>query len=269
MKLTFILFFSSNLVYCQFNWISSARSLSLANSTLFIEDVNAGLCNPALLVSQTSVAGSLQYENRFGLQDLQQIAAVVSVPFSKNTFSLGIQHFGNSLFRQINYEVATGMKILDNLCVGTNLHLNQLSIPMYGSRLQVLIDVGLHLEISKKISFASTLKNASNFLAKNTMQELAPGKICAGIKYVVTDKVFCLFEISKMNHSIFGIKTACEYMPLSNLSMRLGVDVLTNQIGFGIGYISKKKSHIDLSSSWLPIIGWNTCIGFIFSKNQK
>jgi hypothetical protein len=106
----------------QTTFSNSARSLSLANASVTIQDVWAQLNNPAALVGLKNQSFGVSYQNRFGLKELQSQGVVYALPLKKVVLSAGSQLYGYQQYRTVKTGMGISMALSEKVSAGFNLN---------------------------------------------------------------------------------------------------------------------------------------------------
>ena len=110
---------------------AGARSMSLANASVALNDVWAYHNNPGALGGLKQTSFGVAYEDRFGLKELQSQSLVVAHPIKKGVFSLGAQFYGYSAYRTTRVGLGYSLQLSDKISAGVQINYLGLKIAQH------------------------------------------------------------------------------------------------------------------------------------------
>lgn len=263
--LLFFVAFYSNTLFSQGWQPMGSRSMSLANTSVAIEDVWAFHHNPAALSTLKKIGAGVSYENRFLLKELQSQGFVVAVPMKKGVISFGGQTFGYNQFRTYRTGVGYSMALAEFISVGVQLNYNAVRInPSYGNHQTVTAELGILAKVSNNWSLAFSAFN----ITRNKLSDFAEDRYSTilrfGSRYSISDKVLFLIEAEKNVDYNLRFKTGVEYKPLTNFYVRGGFATAPIEYTFGLGYAFSGVYKLDLGSAYHQFLGWSPNFSFTY-----
>jgi hypothetical protein len=265
----FILSFSLFFISAQ-GWLPvGARSMSLANTSVCLDDAWAYHHNPGALgaLKQTTVGYS--YENRFGLKELQYQGVAFAHVLKKGTISVGAQLFGNNLYRSNRMGLGYSLKLTDKLFAGVQLNYQTLRITNYLDKGTLTGELGILAKINEKVTFGIAVFNINRAKLVSFQDDRFSTYMRIGVLYHVSSKVLLLGEFEKELSSKLRPKGALEYEVSNRFFLRLGASGNPIELSFGAGYGLKNGLKLDLGSSWNQLLGWSPHFGLNYTFNKR
>lgn len=239
-----------------------ARSNSLGNASVCLDDVWAFHHNPGATAGITKIGAGISYENRFLLKELQSQGLVVAVPMKKGVLTFGGQSFGYNQFRTYKTGVGYALKLADFISAGVQMNYNAVRISGYGSHQTVTAEAGVLAKISDYWSIGFSVFNISRNKLSNYMEDRYSSVMRFGTSYKLSKSVLLLAEAEKQVEYALRIKTGVEYLPMENLYIRGGFATAPIEFSFGFGYAFKGVYKLDFGTSYHQILGWSPHTSF-------
>jgi hypothetical protein len=246
-----------------------ARSASLANASVALEDVWAFHHNPGALASIDRFSAGVCYENRFLLRELQSQGMVAAQPLKTGVISIGAQFSGYELYRTQKVGVGYSLKMSEKLSGGVQLNYQGLRLPEnYGSRNSVTAEAGVIGSITDEWKIAASVFN----IGRSRLSEFADDRFTTlmrlGTSYKVSDKALFLLEAEKnLEYRLRG-KLGVEYKPIEPFFIRFGAATAPVEISFGFGY-RYKGFQLDLGSAYHQVLGWSPHFSFTYQSGKR
>lgn len=269
LKLFTLLILSINLTFAQGWFPVGARSMSLGNASVALNDVWSVHHNPGALAELTSMQAGVSYENRFSLKELQYQAAAFALPLKNGAFGFGFQNSGFSLYRSMRVGFGYGMKLGENFSVGVNLNYMSVRIADYGQKGNVGADIGLMAKINEKTSVGFSVINLNRAKLVDFQDDRFSTFLRLGLRYNVSSKVLLLAEVEKEIQSSIRPKGAMEYKISDLFCLRLGVGGAPAYLTFGSGFTFKNGLKLDFGTAWNQTMGWSPHVGLNMNFNKK
>ncbi|MDR0801824.1 hypothetical protein [Fluviicola sp.] len=247
-----------------------ARSVSLANTSVCLNDVWAYHHNPGATASIQEISIGTYYESRFLTKELQTQALALAIPLKVGVISAGAQFFGYEQFRNIRTGLGYSMKFTDFLQVGIQGNIQTLRLGgNYGSTTSGTVEAGLLAKISEKWSIGISVMNIGRQRI-NPLSDWFVTVLRAGCQYKPSKKVSILAEVEKQVITKISFRGAVEYQPAKSFFIRLGAQSAPIEFALGFGYRISGFS-IDLGSKYHQTLGWTPHFGlnYQFRKHEK
>jgi hypothetical protein len=239
-----------------------ARSMSLSNTSVCLEDVWAFHHNPGALgtISKTSVG--ISYENRFLMKEFQSQGLAIAQPLKKGVLSIGAQFYGYNLYKTNRIGLGYSLKFSDKLFAGVQMNYQSLKISISG-------ELGILAKINENVSFGFSVFNVNRAKLSVFQDDRFSTYLKMGISYAVSSKVLILAEAEKELSSKLRPKGALEYQVANRFFLRLGAAGNPVEMSFGVGYGLKSGFKLDLGTAWDQYLGWSPHFGLNFELNKK
>ena len=257
-------------VVCAQGWTPvGARSNSLANASVALEDVWAYHHNPANLTALKKWSCGISYENRFLLKELQSQGLVVALPLKVGVISTGIQSYGFKNFRTNRIGLGYSLFLSEFLSMGVQLNYHQLRLTdAYGMKQSLTAEVGLQAMINKNWKIGCSIFNIGRSLLSSYSEDRLTTLIRFGTYYKLSEKVMVLAEVEKNIEYPLRIKAALEYAPMSKVFLRGGIATQPIELSAGFGYKFKSQYNLDFGSSYHQTLGWSPHFSFTYQMKN-
>ncbi len=265
-KLLIIILIVSNHTFGQGIYPSGARSMSMANASVTLNDVWSHFNNPGAIGNVNEFTAGISYENRFLLKELQSQSLAVVIPLKVGSISVGGQMFGYRDFRSYKGGVGYGMQLGEKLFAGVQM--NYLGVQLndaYGSKNGVGGDVGILGKVTEEWLIGFSVSNLFRSKLTEYQDDRMTTLMRFGSSYRLSDKALITGEVEKDIENPMRFKAGVEYKPFDQFSLRGGVATAPIELSFGVGYLAKVIS-INLGSSYHQILGWSPHFGLTYSK---
>lgn len=247
---------------------AGARSMSMANSSVALEDVWSFQHNPGALARVRSTSAGLNYETRYLLKELQSQAFVFAQPLKIGVISAGAQMYGYKYYRTIRAGLGYSLKLGEKLSAGVQLNYQGLRIENYGSKGIVTAEAGILAKISEKVSLGFGIFNLGRTKLSSYEDDRFSTFMRLGISYKISGKVLVLLETEKEIESRLRIKGGLEYELLNRFFIRAGGASNPVEITSGFGYQFDNGLKMDLGSAWQQHLGWSPHFGLTYQFNK-
>lgn len=247
-----------------------ARSASLANTSVCLDDVWAYHHNPGAAASIQQISVGAYYESRFLTRELQTQALAAAIPLKVGVITAGAQFFGYEQYRNTRAGVGYSMKFTDFLQIGVQGNIQTLRLGgNYGSTTSGTIEAGLLAKVSEKWSIGISVLNIGRQRI-NPISDRFATVLRAGCRYQPSKKVSIFAEVEKQVITKISFRGALEYQPVKSFFIRLGAQSAPMEFALGFGYRVAGFS-IDLGSKYHQILGWtpNFGLNYQFKKHEK
>ncbi|MGV3632643.1 MAG: hypothetical protein ACO1O6_15660 [Bacteroidota bacterium] len=245
-----------------------ARSMSLANASVALNDVWSYHHNPGALGALKKTTFGVSYENRFLLKELQSQAFVVAHPVKKGVFSLGVQSYGYSAYRTNRLGLGYALQLSDKIFAGVQVNYLSLKINGYGSKGTVSGEAGMLAKINEQLSFGFSVLNLNQAKLVPAQNDRFSTYLRLGLAYNVSSKVILLAEAEKEITGKLRPKGAMEYQFSEKFFLRIGAAANPVELTFGTGFVFKKMYKLDLGSAWDQRLGWSPHLGLTVDLNS-
>lgn len=244
-----------------------SRAVSLANTSVCIDDVWAYHHNPGAAASIKTISFGAYYETRFLTKELQTQALAVAIPLKVGVISVGGQFYGYQQYRNTRAGVGYSMKFTDFLQAGVQGNVQTLRLGgNYGSTVSGTVEAGILAKISEKWSIGVSVMNIGRQRI-NPVSDRFATIMRGGCQYKPSKKVSIFAEVEKQIITKICFKGAVEYQPVQALYIRFGAQSAPMEFALGIGYKVSGVS-IDLGSKYHQTLGWSPNFGLNYQFKE-
>lgn len=270
LKLLFfgIIFFFGSTCFAQ-GWNPvGARSNSLSNASVALEDIWAYHHNPGALSQVKTLTVGAFYETRFLTKELQTQGVVVASPLKKGVISFGGQLFGYEQYRNTRVGAGYCMQLAERFSAGIQGNVELLRLGSnYGNTVNATFEAGIMAKISEQWKMGMSVLNIGRQRIAGLTDHYAT-TMRLGAIFQPSAKLNILFEVEKQVISPVSFKSAIEYLPTEQFFLRVGAQSGPTSFAFGFGY-KKKAVSIDFGSRYHPVLGWSPVVGFNYQFAKK
>ncbi|TNE55104.1 MAG: hypothetical protein EP338_05160 [Bacteroidetes bacterium] len=246
-----------------------ARSMSLGNATVALEDVWAYHHNPAAMAGLKGTHVGVSYENRFLLKDLQTQGLVIGQQVGKGMLSLGAQFYGHQLYRTNRLGLGYSLKLGELLSAGVQVNYQGVNIRDYGKKGTVTAELGLLAKLNENLHFGFSIFNLNRARFSDFQDDRLATYMRAGLRYQVSKKLMLLAEAEKEVESKIRPKGALEYGAGEKFFLRLAAVGNPMELSFGMGFKFGKQLRLDFGSAWNQLLGWSPHAGLTWQLGKE
>jgi hypothetical protein len=197
--------------------------------------------NQAGLAYLVTPTVSIYHENRFLMKELGESAFSGILPLKLGTFGFSYNYFGFSLYHEGKLGLSYGKKLGNNFAAG--LQLDYFSSYISGSDNhipRITFELGLMSFPIENLAVGVHIFNPfpENPGIGNDVQ--LPSSFELGLAYTLQNKIILAAESAKDFSQDLIFKFGIEYLPVSQLALRMGFSSDPSQYSFGVGYHTKR-----------------------------
>lgn len=233
----------------------------MAYSCVMKPDFWSSFYNQASLSFNKSISLGINYENRFGMNELATKTLGFVVPSGRTTLGAIYSHFGYKDFRRQTASLACGLKLSDKISSGVQIDFfNEASPGTDYKILSITFEGGLIFDLSENVKIGIHVFNpVPNSIRKSNL----PSSISAGAGIQLNKMVFASSEILIISGNNIVIRTGIEYETAKNFKIRGGFNSNNNSFSFGFG-LKLKNVRLDFGFASHEKLGISTSASIIF-----
>jgi hypothetical protein len=175
---------------------------------------------------------SMDYQNYYGIKDLNQVDLVVNLPIRSAPISLGLSSFGNTLYRELQMMTAGVFRIASKFSLGLSLQYYFCSIKGYGSQATWGFNLGLAYVLIDKIKIGSMITNINQPTISRAREKL-PQTFSIGINYGATPLLSLNLELFQDSRYKQEYRFGADYHLSSFMHLRAGIIDRVNNFSGG------------------------------------
>jgi hypothetical protein len=217
--------------------------------------------NQSLLAYNKSSSAGINYENRFGIEELGTCSAGVIIPSGKSSMGIIYSHFGYPEYRRNMWGISCGMPVGKNVAAGVQVDYFSEILPGEYDNIRVItFETGAAFNLSEKVTAAIHLFNP---VPNSIRRSILPSTLMAGAGINLSKTLFTGAEVEMSTDEIFIIRTGFEYEAAKKFRIRGGFSSANSSFSFGVGYLMKSLK-IDLGFSTHDRLGVSSSASLIF-----
>lgn len=204
-------------------------------SAAYVDDSAALMTNPAGLALLSDMHATVEYAHFFGIKDLTSGIFASKHTFGNHALGIGLQTFGNKLYREQNMSFGYATHVTDDVFLGLSVRYYHLSIERYGSTGVFSVDAGLIARLHPRVQWGVFSHNI-NKSRIGSHDEAIPQIFSTGIFCQPSEDIGLAIELVK--DVLFPVSTrfGIEYKWLNRLYLRAGFMMQPDQVTFGSGF---------------------------------
>lgn len=224
-----------------------------------------GFFNPASSAISPTRYLALEYINKYGLKELSSFAGIVSYPNVYLNSSLYLSKYGFDAYHEILISLNVYKMLSKRLSLGLRVNNINVHYSEKESNANVLTaDLGVLISMTDAVNISFMVTNPLRTEIKMCDEKYSlSNKMLIGVSYQPDKKLLLTSEIEKDFALPAVYKLGAEYIPIKQLSLRVGMLAKPFTPSFGIG-LGLQKFDVNLAFSRHPILGFNSCCGLQF-----
>jgi hypothetical protein len=231
------------------------RPAALGGAAVALQGDPHGLfLNPSLIATATALKGSVAFVPLvFGMAELSRASCVLAVPVGPLALGVSGSHFGFSLYREWTVSLIAGFQPQTNTSVGIRVNWHTLTIAGYGCGSTASLDAGLRVQIGDDLAYAASILNATG-ASIGAARESLPQTLLTGFSFSPVSAILLVLDLTKDLDFPLSSRIGVEYQPLTELSLRCGMNGETGSFAAGLG-LHVGQISFDYAISIHPVLG--------------
>lgn len=201
----------------------------------------------------------MHYANPYGISELSTSSANLFFKSKVIDYGLAISQFGYEKYNESRLSVNVSKKLSTKLSLGVRLnYFSMLMATEEGRKSTMSSDIGFLVVAIPRLTIGMIARNLIRTSYTTTRGEFElPLTLRLGANYHLIKELLLITEIEKDEISDPILKVGCEYLPLEEVALRMGL--LNNPIRptFGVGY-NPGRFAFDVSSIYHTVLGFHT-----------
>ena len=198
------------------------------------------LTQPASLVHVQGFGSTLFYGSPFRLGQLNQVSASVVFPSGFANFGVAVSSFGNTLYRETTFSLASGRRMGRNMDIGILVSGHELSIQNYGSDRTVGVTGSVNYHLSESLEWSLIYGNL-NSPRLGEAGELLPQVVAMGFGFSPIPDLTATVEVERDLEFESRYKFGIRWRPLQSLGLATGFISRPAQITAGVSFQLKRQ----------------------------
>ena len=240
---------------------------SLSKGGIIATSAGAGsiFLNHSGLSSIHSFSLSVSAERRFGLSDLNSINFSAAKRLDENSvIAVGVGSYGLDALQQQLFLISYGRSLSEKLELSVAFDLARIDAEEFGSRNQIVVEVGSQYRLNNSISLGLIIKNP---ISNSINESLNTGSLIAlGGIFALDEKVNLYADIIRNDWDRWDVRAGLSYQLHERLELSLGTSSGSNTINFGFRFNIQDNLSVDFAASRHRTLGISPSIGVVFDK---
>ena len=222
--------------------------------------------NPAGIALTDKYSVGINYESRFGLNELSTKNVAIIVPLNFGVIGLSFNHFGYSVYSEIKLGLVYSRSFSKYFRIGVQLDYLSTSIGNnYGTKNNVTFEIGIQSDITENITLGAYAFNPIMVKLADYNQEKLASVFRFGVAYKFDTRLIVSLEAEKSsNINPILLRMGLEYNLNSKFFFRGGIASRYEIFTFGFGM---KFNHFsfDLAATMHQSLGFSPQSSIIFT----
>lgn len=231
-----------------------AKQIALAHSDVSYSSDAFSLFNNSALIAKSSnrELGFFYSPSPFGEKAMSNTFASYIEPTSVGNFSVGFSIYGFELYKETQFALGYGKNINNNFSVGGTLIYKNINIKNYGSKGNLLLNIGSTAKLNEQLGFGFYIENITHSTISKDDDQI-PTIFWGGLHFKPINNFVLTSALRKELGYDVSLRFGAEYTIIEFLKLRFGVQNEPNIFhgGIGINYNFVQfdyaiSSHYDL-----------------------
>jgi hypothetical protein len=242
----------------------------MANAALSFTDIWSMYHNQAGIAHLDGFAAGAFYENRFLMKEFNYSGIAAAMPLGDGAIGLSYSGFGFSVYQENKLGIAYAMKLAKTFSasVQLNYQTTRINADNYGSTSNVTAELGVRMDVSKKVVVAAHVYNPLKAKLNDFNDERLPTVLRLGMAYQISDEVLLALETEKDIDQKALFRGGIEYKPAEILYLRVGASNQPNLLSFGVG-LAFDNFKFDLAASYHSQLGYAPQVSLTYAPGKK
>lgn len=249
---------------------AGARPAAMANAALSFTDVWSLYHNQAGIAYLDGPTAGVFYESRFLMREFAFSGLAAAMPLGNGAVGLSYTGFGFSVYQENKVGLAYAQKLAKTFSasVQLNYHNTRINTDGYGSRSNVTAELGVRMDVSKKVVIAAHLYNPLRAKMNDFNNERLPTVLRLGGAYRISDDLLLAIETEKDIEQEPLFRGGIEYRPADILFLRVGASNQPGLLAFGFGF-AFDAWRFDIATSYHNLLGYSPQASLTYAPGKK
>lgn len=243
------------------------RMIGMGDASSTLSGFWSGFHNTAGITKSESLSTGMAYENRYGMEGFNFLAAGVTSPIPFGHAFLGAFRFGDALYNEhkISLGYATEIGIIQ---LGGRVNYLQFQIQDFGRKSTYSIDFGGIATLTPQLVVGAQALNISQSTLSEEDEQPVPSLLKLGLSYRPKEYFMLNFEAEKDIQKETVLKAGAEYIFLEKFYLRSGIQSGRFQTFYGLGF-KYLSLQWDYALSNHPELGFSHAISMQYVLRKK
>ncbi len=213
--------------------------------------------DPASIVQFNSISAGIAWGNRFQMDPLRHQSAAVAGFVWGWPAAVGISMFGDELYNESIWSIATGRRITARMDIGGVLNYYTLVIKGYGHSSSIGLNIGWRFKLEDQLVWFGSLNNFNGATIGRTNDPL-PQVLSTGLWYSPQEELNCVIEWTQDTIYESRIKFSGQFLILPWFGVYVGYASVPGQFtgGLNIDYKYTKIFYAFTTHPHLAVSHW-------------
>jgi len=212
-----------------------AAALGMGNAVIaYVGLPNAVHYNPAAIRVQGTFDFAFTYRTFFGIKGVRQADLVSNFSIAGRSFSIGINHFGNEYYTEIQTCLGSAYDFGRGINMGISFQLYHLSIKGYGEALAWGVHCGILVELLPSLALGAQMTNLNRPQISVSGEKL-PQRMALGLSYTAAEKMYIVFAVYRDIHFGPEYRAGMAYQLTKGFTIRAGLEDSIETVSTGCG----------------------------------
>jgi hypothetical protein len=223
------------------NYLAGSRFAAMSGCGVSIPDNWSVSYNQAGLAYLEKPSVGLYHENRFMMKELGLSSFSGILPVKPGTFGFSYNYFGFSLYHEDKFGLSFGKKLGKNFAAGLQLdYFRSYVSGLDNHNPKITFELGLLSFPTENLAIGVHVFNPLPENPGIGKDIQLPSSFELGLAYTLQNKIILAAESEKEFSQDLILKFGIEYLPVSQLALRMEISSDPSQYSFGVGYRTKR-----------------------------
>ncbi|WP_188460359.1 hypothetical protein [Marivirga lumbricoides] len=243
------------------------RIIAMGDASATLAGFWSGFHNTAGISNLESLSAGVAYENRYGMEGFNFLAAGVSGPIPFGHAFIGAFRFGDHLYNEhkISLGYANEIGIIQ---LGGRINYLQYQVQDFGTKSTYSIDFGGITYLTPQLVVGAQALNISQSTLSEEDEQTVPSILKLGISYRPKKYFMLNLEAEKDIEKQTILKAGAEYIFLEKFFLRSGIQSSSFQTFYGLGF-KYLSLQWDYALSNHPELGFSHAISMQYLLRKK
>ncbi len=246
------------------SYLQSAESRAMGSSQAGAYGISSLFGNPAGLAKLESFGAIATAETRFAGSGILFGGAGAAIPSELGVFGVKVGYFGIPAYNEQAIGISYSRLLFESFSLSVQANLFNTSIEEYGSQFNISGTLGFQTYLNKSITVGMYVQNPIQI--EVAPDQFLPTIFSLGGQYKFPEKLTLRLAVEKDLEAAIGVQAGIAYTPVEQLSLRVGISSVANELSFGAGFRISEYIRIDASAVYHQRLGLSPGFSFVYNK---
>lgn len=242
------------------------RSIALGGCISGFTDIYAAFGNQSRLSESAHQALLIQGNQFFGLPELDQLSAALTIPTpGKTALFATFSRWGDSEYNELSVGPGAAISLSEGFSAAAQVSIVRFRSAELDPIYRPLVKLSFSNRITPGLWIHNALFNPVGLFAESGSISL-PSMLTLGLSYEASESALVIAEVEKdlTHRPVF--RCGVEYRPTERFILRTGASTEGNVFSFGTGYSFRDWFKVDVGLAYHQFLGLSPAVSILFSQ---